>query len=126
MSDLAERLRAIQDQGVSLRELEERSRIDGQVMASKSAIREVINNPERKPRITTLLGIARALDLPLWQVIAMAGYDLGLPGQDQAWNQLQGLAQRDEDVRQLVDLLLQTSDEDRRAVLNFLRVRASE
>ncbi|KAB8140723.1 helix-turn-helix transcriptional regulator [Chloroflexia bacterium SDU3-3] len=124
MSELANRLRKIQEQGMSLRDLEEKSRIDGTIMASKSAIREVINDPSRKPRITTLLGIAKALDLPLWQVIAMAGYDLGLPEESQTWTELQALAQRDNDARLLLDLLLKASEEDRKAVLNYLRVRS--
>lgn len=74
MSELTNRLRKIQEQGMSLRDLEEKSRIDGTIMASKSAIREVINNPVRKLRITTLLGIAKIIshfgnDFLKWDMI---------------------------------------------------------
>lgn len=125
VSELGDRLKQIQKEGVSLRDLEERSEIDGVPLASKSAIREVIKNPERKPRITTLLGIAMALQLPLWQVINMAGYDLGLPvTDDPLLKDLQALAQREPESKQLLDLLLAADPKDRQAVLNYLRVQA--
>lgn len=120
LSELSDELeRYKREHNISWRELEELADV------SKTALHDLIHpDPKRRPRISTFIGVAKALELPLWKVIQMAGYDPGLSDttEDQA-RQLVSLAEHQADVQQLLDLLLKADSKDRRAVLNFLSVR---
>ncbi|NTU82974.1 MAG: helix-turn-helix transcriptional regulator [Chloroflexales bacterium] len=74
MHDLAGFLKAyMEERGLSLRDMEQRARV------SRSLLNNLINGKETEPRLSTLEGIARAVELPLWRIIELAGVDLGLP-----------------------------------------------
>lgn len=60
-------------EGLSLRDMESRTGV------SKALLNNLINGKVVEPRLSTLVGIARAVDLPLGRVIELAGFDLGLP-----------------------------------------------
>lgn len=127
MTELSSALqRHMRENNLTLRDLEEMTGEPGRRI-SRASLSEIINNPQRKPRIDTLVSIAKILSLPLWRVIQMAGYDLGLSDStvDQA-RQLASLAAHQEDVRALLDLLLRSDPKDRRAVLNYLAIRTHE
>lgn len=65
-------------EGLTLRDMESRTGV------SKSLLNNLINGKVVEPRLSTLVGIARAVDLPLWRVIDLAGFDLGLPTSPEA------------------------------------------
>ncbi len=60
-------------EGLTLRDMESRTGV------SKSVFHGLISGKEIEPRLSSLVGIARGVDLPLWRVIELAGFDLGLP-----------------------------------------------
>jgi len=120
LSELADRLeRYKREHNMSWRELEDLAGV------GKTTLHDLKNpDPKRRPRISTFVGVAKLLELPLWQVLKMAGYDTGLTEttEDQA-RQLVSLAEHQEDVRQLLALLLKADPKDRQAVLNYLNVQ---
>lgn len=73
MSDLARFLCLFMERNtLTLRDMEVRSGI------SKSTLHALIRGSEQEPRLSTLVMIARVMNLPLWRVLEMMGVDLGL------------------------------------------------
>jgi transcriptional regulator with XRE-family HTH domain len=62
----------MQAQGLTLREMEQRSQV------SRSLLHSIINSQEHEPRLSTLQGIARGTEVPLWRIIEMTGVNLEL------------------------------------------------
>ena len=57
---------------LTLRDMESRSGV------SRTVLHGLCSGKEIEPRLSTLVCIARAVDLPLGRVIELAGFDLGL------------------------------------------------
>jgi len=64
--------RQMRERGWSLRDAER------EIGISKTAVRNILEKPNVVPELETLSKIASALDLPLWRVIEVAGFDLDL------------------------------------------------
>ena len=80
---------------------------------SKSALANIIENPDVIPGLETLAKLARALKLPLWRVVEMAGFDLELNHGDLSQAQrLAGLMDAMPQYRPVVDYLVQIQDSD--------------
>lgn len=90
---------------------------------SNSVISDLRNG--KQPDLSTMVGLANALGQPLWRIMEWAGYDVGLTAaaEDQA-RALASLAETSPEWSDLVNLLLAADSQDRRAVLNYLAVKA--
>lgn len=86
-------------------------------------ISRIANNQlKERPELTTLVKLAEGLHRPLADVVEMTGEGLGLPGEDDdLLARLQAEAASDEQLAEILRLLRQAPEQDRRAVLVYLR-----
>lgn len=105
----------IDAQGWSLRDAE------AQLGVSRAALSNILTNAEVTPRLDTLEQLATALNLPLWKMIELAGFDLDLTTtpEDKA-ARLLSLARRQPAYQPIVDHLLDLHPDDLEGVLVYL------
>lgn len=73
MHELSSFLKTYMDErDLTLREMEQLSKV------SKSVLNSIVKGKEQELRLSTLQGIARAVKLPLWRIIELAGVNLEL------------------------------------------------
>lgn len=122
MEQLASFLKAyMTEHGLKLRDMELRSGV------SRTVINSLITGKEHEPRLTTLAGIARAVELPLWRIIALAGVELELPdATTSAAAQLAALAARSPTFERLLERLLLAHEAQLQAVVNYLETPDAE
>lgn len=89
----------------------------------ESTLSRLINGKNKKaPYMATLVQLSETLSQPLADLVEWSGAPLGLPDEDDALvRRLQGLAEVDPQVREILDLLHAATPEQRRAVLAYLR-----
>lgn len=116
MNDLPSFLKNyMQEHGLTLRDMEQRSQV------SKSVLNSLINGKEHEPRLSTLQGIARAVQLPLWRIIELAGVSLELPNEPSyEAERLALMAQKSKIFSQLWPKLLYAHEAKLYNVLNYL------
>jgi transcriptional regulator with XRE-family HTH domain len=98
---------------------------------SKSALANIIDNPDVTPSLETLVKLSRAFKLPLWRVVEMAGFDLELSRGDTPQAQrLASLMEAMPQYRPVVEYLMQIDSDDLEGMLVYLetlqRRRAAE
>jgi transcriptional regulator with XRE-family HTH domain len=100
------------------RNLKEQAFAD-EVGVSRTQLRNTLSGGE--PKLSTLRKYAEKLNLPLWRIIQMAGFDLNLPNapSDQAVR-LAGLAQQDSQIARALPILLALQAKDLGAALDQL------
>lgn len=111
----------MQEHGLTLRDMEVRTKV------SKTVLHNIINGREHEPRLSTLEGIARVVELPLWRVIEMTGVDIGLPKTpSQDAERLVSLVRRNKPFERLIGGLLAAEPAVLRNVLNYLEHPAGD
>jgi transcriptional regulator with XRE-family HTH domain len=115
-TDLAALLRKrMKDEGWTWREFEAFTGL------SKSALANIIDNPDVTPGLETLTKLARAFKMPLWRVVEMAGFDLELSHGDLSQTQrLASLMQSMPQYRPVVDYLVGVEPDDLEGILVYL------
>jgi transcriptional regulator with XRE-family HTH domain len=116
MSKLAEYLQAqLRQRNWTLRIAEE------QTQMSRETLSRIMRGDERAPRLDTLQQVAEGFDLPLWRVIELAGYDIGIqssPATQAA--RLEVISRAMPHLAPLLDRLLEASPDDLDAILVYL------
>lgn len=75
-----------------------------------------------RPKLATLVRLSTGLGRPLADLVEMSGDDLGLPDEDdELVNRLRAEASSDPLLAEILNLLRSAPDQDRRAVLTYLR-----
>jgi len=95
------------------------SRLAANMGRSEGAVSKLIRNPHTKPDLDTLDRLAQAFDMPLIELVRIAGYS---PGAFAAYPQAEQIAMLVEEVPDLRDLheaVVEMSPEDLQAVLAF-------
>lgn len=114
MERLAARLREEIDRK-GIRDLAERTNLGVGTLSR-------LMNQKAAPDLETLVKLSNGLSEPLADVVEWAGYDLGLPADSDALlARLRAEAAHDPQLAEILDLLREVSDLDRRAVLTYLR-----
>src|SRR5579859_5746316 len=115
MSELTEHIRGVLDRNKwSLREGAE------QLGMNKGTLESILK-PNTTPRLETLQELARALRLPLWRVVQMAGVNLDLPmSADERAARLASLAKEMPQYQKIVDHLLDLDPADTDGILMHL------
>jgi transcriptional regulator with XRE-family HTH domain len=118
VSELADRIRAyMKDHDLTLREVEELAGI------SRSSVSDILNNPNRVPKLDTFMRVADLLGLPLYRVIEMAGFNLGLSETPaDVARRLAVLMERSPEYRPLAVMLTQLQSDDLEGVLAYLEM----
>lgn len=100
------------------RNLKEQAFAD-EIGVSRTQLRNTLDGGE--PKLSTFWKYAEKLDIPLWRIIQMAGFELGLPNAptDQAIR-LASLAQQDSRIARALPILLALRAEDLTAALDQL------
>jgi transcriptional regulator with XRE-family HTH domain len=110
MNDLTSALRKYKEEhNYTLHQMEEKFGV------GKSSLHQILNGETETPRLTTLKKIAETLELPLWKVIRMAGFNLGF----EEMELLRLEAEQNPDLKLLLELLGEISEEDRDAILEY-------
>jgi transcriptional regulator with XRE-family HTH domain len=88
-----------------------------------STLSRIINEKlDGRPELETLVKLSEGLNRPLADLVEMAEVDLGLPGADDALlARLRAEASQDPLLAEILTLLRNAPEEDRRAVLKYLR-----
>lgn len=88
-----------------------------------STLSRIINERlDGRPELETLVKLSEGLNRPLADLVEWAGDDLGLPGtDDDLLLRLRAEASRDPLLAEILALLRTAPEEDRRAVLKYLR-----
>lgn len=105
----------MREHGLTLRDLEQKTGV------SRTVLNNLILGKEHEPRLSTMEGIAKFVELPLWHVIEMMGVDIGLPKapSDDA-ERLASLARRNKTFQHLVGKLVTAEPALIRNILNYL------
>lgn len=90
---------------------------------AKSTISRIANGTQTTPpSLETLVRLSEHLGQPLIDLVEWAGLNPGLPAEDDALvRRLQAEAQTDPQLAEILALLRTASDQDRKAVLTYLR-----
>jgi transcriptional regulator with XRE-family HTH domain len=92
---------------------------------SKSALANIIDNPNVIPSLETLSKVSRAFNIPLWRVVEMAGYDLDLDTTDpDHTKRLSKLMEVMPQYQPVLEHLQKLDKEDIDGVLAYLEVLA--
>lgn len=88
---------------------------------SKTALKNILDNADVVPEMDTLVKLANAFGVPLWRIVEMCGFDLGLPTTptDRA-QRLAALVAAMPEYQPIVDQLLTLTPEDLEGVLLYL------
>jgi transcriptional regulator with XRE-family HTH domain len=84
-----------------------------------STLHNWLTNPNVKPELDHLAGVAEALQVPLVRLIAICGYDVGTNGGGS--NPVAATVAAVPELRAHVEELMQLSPEDQRAVRAFVQ-----
>lgn len=96
--------------------------VGGVIGITHTGVDKIIKRQSKEPpQLETLVGIAKGYDVPLWNVIEMAGYDLGLPKEPNAERaRLIDLAERIPELQELLGELLDLTDDQRRIAVGYI------
>jgi transcriptional regulator with XRE-family HTH domain len=121
MPALANFLKTYMDERrLSLRDMELRSGL------SKALLSNLINGKDVEPRLSTLEGISKAVELPMWRVLELAGVNLALPeSASYEGERLATLASRSETLQKLLERLEHVDGSMLTTVLNYLEAPAA-
>lgn len=88
---------------------------------SHNALSNLMTSETAIPELETLVRISQAFGMPLWRIIDLAGFDLGLPRSpsDQA-QRLAGLVEQLPEFQPIVSYLLSLQPDDLEGVLTYL------
>lgn len=93
---------------------------------SKTALAHILEKPDVMPGLATLQKLADAFGLPLWRVIEMMGYDLGLkPTLKNDWERITSLTTAVPWLAPIAKTLLTLDPNDLEGVLAYLEFLAS-
>lgn len=88
---------------------------------SKTAIRNILDNRAMTPELETLKRLSLAFHTPLWRLVEMAGFDLGLPqSEDERARRLLALFKNNPSYRPIVDHMLALDPNDIDGILVYL------
>lgn len=112
--DLAAFLRRHLEEAGGLRPLERQTKV------SKGSLENIIEN-EATPELRTLAKLSEAFGTPLWRLVEMSGYNLGIPSTlSDRMRRLASLVEEMPDLAPIVDHLLIVDPEDLDGILAVL------
>ena len=88
---------------------------------SHTSINNILDGTGGPPKLETFFKFSKAFHLPLWRVIEMAGFDLGLNTEDFQMQRLASILSSAPEYRALADELADMTADDLRATLGYLR-----
>lgn len=101
--------------GWSKRKLEEITGI------ARTSIDNILDNERAVPRLETLDTLGRVFDLPLWRMVELCGYDLGLPKTaSERSRRLAAVMEAMPQFQPIVDHLLATDPSQLDGILGYL------
>lgn len=96
-------------------------RAEEQTGVARETLSRIIRGDERAIRLDTLQQIAEGFAVPLWRVIELAGYDIGMaPSPTLHAARLATLSQAMPQLAPLIDRLLEANPDDLEAILVYL------
>ncbi len=104
----------IKQRGWSLRTLAKAAGV------TQSAISDIINIPERIPRLDTLSGLAHALGLPLSQLVEACGFTVGQPVHGDWRDRAEAIIASVPELRAFFDPVVDLTPEERAAALGYI------
>lgn len=88
---------------------------------SHTSINNILDGTGGPPKMETFFKFSRAFNLPLWRIIEMAGFDLGLNTEDFQMQRLASILSSAPEFRNLADDLADMTFDDLRATLGYLK-----
>ena len=115
--ELAAYLQRHLDEAGGLRPLEKRTKV------SKGSLENIIEH-HATPKLSTLAKLSAAFGTPLWRLVEMSGFDLGLPNTlSDRMRRLASLVEEMPDLAPIVDHLLAIHPEDLDGILAVLEAQ---
>lgn len=115
MTTLSDELKRRADAAGSVRALSMQTEV------SYTGLKNLIDNPDATPELETLVKFSRAFNLPLWRIVEMAGFDLGLGnGPATQAQRLTSLIEAMPQYRPVIDHLVGISPDDLEGLLVYL------
>jgi transcriptional regulator with XRE-family HTH domain len=107
----------MKQRGWSLRDAERETGV------SRSALDNILKNEDVTPGLDTLTKLASVFGIPLWRIVEMCGFDLGIPREPSNQSQrLTTLINSMPQLQPIVDHLLALQPDDLGGILDYLEL----
>ena len=89
----------------------------------KGNLSKILRNPDHEPEVPTLIKLARGLDVPIREIMAVCGYDMGDITVHPDTLRRAIVLEKSPELKQTFDLAMQLPAEDQQALLVWIEAR---